>query len=149
MPTQSQYASPEQLNALSITDARFDEFPIASITAHLQAASSMADQYLSSQFDLPLSEWDMMLTKAVCDIAAKELFSQFGYNPNAPGDFNIQRRFDEAMKWLGQVARQEVHPQYLDSSSSTPSAGPFVSSNSTVGFGQDPGVSAIIIKVGN
>jgi len=142
---QPQYATIEQLVALSLTPASAAKFTTDAMTANLQAASSRADLYLSSQLELPLSQWDMILTKAVCDIAAKELFSQFGYNPAAGGDANMQRRFMEAVEWLKQVSKQELrldsNPNYVDSSSGSPKAGPMAISNSPVGFGFTAGTN--------
>lgn len=140
--SQSQYATIEQFLALSLTAASFSKFAIdgyAAITANLQAASSKADLFLSGQLVLPLQSWDMNLTKAVCDIAAKELFAQYGYNPGANGDVNFQRRYIEAMDWLKAVSKKELrldsNPNYVDSSSGQPAAGRMAVSNLPVGFG--------------
>lgn len=141
---QSQYAQPENLVKLSVSQGTYNDWlnepnALAIINAELQKASSDADSFLASQFDLPLQSdgYDMALTGAVCDIAAKRLYNRFGYNFNAPIDALIENRYKEAIDWLTKISREELKPQYTDSSGSPSSqnAGPFVLSNPGVGFG--------------
>lgn len=140
----AQYASAEQLLALSLTPAAYGRFTaegtsLASVNAQLQAASGIANDWISSQFVMPLTQWGMSLTKAVCDIAAYELFIQFGFNPNALADKNIETRYKSAMEWLYKISRKEIrldsNPDYIDSSAGIPAAGPMVISNLPIGFG--------------
>ncbi len=135
---QSKYCNAEQFLALSVNPAQYDRFNSinpGAIDAMLLAMSSKADLYLTEQFDLPILEWDMQLTKSVSDMTAYELFISNGLAPmDSNADRNIRIRNDEAISWLMHVSRKELHPNYVDSSSSAINAGPFVASNPPVGF---------------
>lgn len=140
---QSQYATIQELTSLAITQQAASRFGSGAMTAALQAASSEADAYISSQFVLPLEVnppgWKMDLTLAVCNIAAYRLYSQFGFNPAAPADELIRRRYESAIEYLKKVANQEIHPQWVDSSGSTSESvaeGPYIESDPAVGFTQ-------------
>src|SRR5678810_1386593 len=112
---QSQYAELADIKLLAITSQAADRFGTPAINAALQAASSEADSYIASQFTLPLitspQGWDMSLTIAVCNIAAYRLYSQFGFNPNAPADQLIVNRYKDAIAWLGQIRDEKIFPQ--------------------------------------
>lgn len=139
-PTPSQYADATQIQLLALTPAAYARFESAisgspgSTIAALQAASAEADGYLTSQFQLPLVQWDMALVRAVCCMAAKSLYDQFGYNANAPIDQLIERRYQQAIEWLSQVAAETVTPAYIDSSGDGEPAGLYVISDQPVGF---------------
>lgn len=142
----SQYATTAQLQLLAITPAAFARFEAASAgctTAAIQAASSIADASLTSQFVLPLQTspqgWDMALTMHVCAVAAWLLYNQFGYAPMAPGDDLIAKRYERALEWFDLIGKKTVNPLYIDSSGLTPgadTAGDFVITDSPVGFTQ-------------
>ena len=138
---QPQYAQIADLESLSITVAAGTRFGDAAMTACLQAASSIADTYLASQFTLPLQTtptngWDMGLTLHVSNIAAWLLYNQFGYSPMAPGDDLVVKRYQSALDWLALIRDQKIHPQYIDSSASGVAVeqGPFIISDPPVGF---------------
>lgn len=144
MPTQSQYATPAQIQQLAITPAVYARFEASSpgcVVAALQSASSIADSYLPSQFTLPLQVspqgWDMSLTMYTCWIAAWMLYNSFGFSPQAPLDELIIKRYESALDWLAQIRDKKIFPQYIDSvnaSSSDPEQGAFVISDPPVGF---------------
>jgi phage gp36-like protein len=138
---QSQYADESQLISLSITQAAATRFGNTAVTAALQAASSIADSYINSVFVLPLQTspqgWDMSLTLAVCNIAAYLLYNQVGFNPNAPQDQLIVKRYNDALTWLQAISDEKQTPNWIDSSGASPqsqAAGPFVVSDPPVGF---------------
>jgi phage gp36-like protein len=93
---QSAYATIAQIQILSITQAQTTRFGVPAMTAAIQAASSICDSYIASQFQLPLITspigWDMSLVMATCAIAAYILNNQAGYNPGAPIDETIKTR---------------------------------------------------------
>lgn len=138
---QSQYGQISDLQTLSITAAAGARFGNTAMTAALQAASSLADSYLVSQFTLPLAAspqgWDMSLTLHVCNVAAYLLYNQFGYNPGAPADAMVVTRYQSAIGWFEQVRDKKIFPQFVDSSGSsdgTPNEGAFIISDDPVGF---------------
>lgn len=139
--SQSQYATTTELQQLAITPAAGVRFGSTAMDAHLQAASSIADSYIASQFELPLvtdpQGWDMSLTVAVCNIAAYRLYSQFGFNPNGQNaDEWIVQRYRDAILWLEQIRDKKIFPQWSDSGSgpTEQEAGPYVDSDIPVGF---------------
>lgn len=139
MVSQSQYATTAQLASLSLTAQAAARYGNASMNAALQAASSRADTYLTSQFTLPLTSWDMQLTRVVCDMAAFDLARQYGLNPAAPDFKAIQSLFDGSLAWLQQVRTQELTPQYEDSGSApgnVEEGGPFVITATTRGYSE-------------
>lgn len=143
---QSQYATTAQIQTLAITPAayaRFEALSPGSTTAALQAASSMADTFLTSQFVLPLQTspqgWDMVLSLHVSNIAAYFLYSQFGFSAGAPGmDQLITQRYDRACAWLDEIGKKTVTPLYNDSSGAgatgADTAGDFTITDDPVGF---------------
>jgi phage gp36-like protein len=137
--TQSQYATTAQLTALSLTPQAGQRYGDAAMNAALQAASSRADTYLASQFTLPLTSWDMQLTRVVCDMAAYDLARQYGLNPSAPDFKAIESLSAGSMGWLQQVRTQEITPQYEDSGGSpgnVEEGGPFVVTATTRGYSE-------------
>jgi len=137
---QSLYAQVADLTVLSITTADGSRFGDDAMLASLQAASSICDSYLVSQFTLPLQVdpqgWDMSLILNVCNIAAYLLFNQFGFAPTAPGDDLIVKRYNDAIEWLKQIRDKQIFPNFLDSSTNTGTdeAGAFIVSDPAVGF---------------
>lgn len=136
-PTPSQYATATDIQRLALTPAayaRFEAGAAGSVVAALQGSSGEADSYLASQFVLPILTWDMALVRAVCWMAAKYLYDQFGYNPGAPVDKLIEDRYKLAIAWLDKISNKKLFPQYVDSSTGTTDAGPWVISQPPVGF---------------
>ena len=138
---QSQYAQISDLSTLAITAAVAARFGDTAMTAALQAASSIADSYIASQFVLPLAlspqGWDMSLTLATVNIAAYLLYCQFGFNPAAPADKLIVERYERALAWLKLIADKTIFPQWVDSSPDAVGAdraNQFINSDPPVGF---------------
>lgn len=138
---QSQYATSADLQSVAVTNATAGRFGQVAIDTALQAASSIADSYIASQFTLPLATspqgWDASLTLAVCNIAAYLLYCQFGFNPAAPADKLIEERHNRALDWLGQIRDQKIFPQWTDSSGDATAPledGPYVRTDIAVGF---------------
>ncbi len=127
------------MQLIGVTPAAAARFGSSAVTACIQAASSIADSYLASQFTLPLQTspqgWDMSLTRAVCHIAAYFLYAEYGFNPSsANADQMVKARYDNAIGWLEQIRDEKIFPQWTDSSSSTPAAGDYIVSDEPVGF---------------
>jgi hypothetical protein len=141
---QSQYATDAQIQQLAITPAAYARFEAAApgcVTATLQAESSMADTFLSSQLVLPLQTapqgWDMALTLVVCYRAAFTLYFTFGFNPASPDWQVMTQRKEWADKWLDGVSNSIITLNYADSSGmavDADRAGDFVISDAPVGF---------------
>lgn len=139
---QPQYADTSELQSLAITAAAATRFGSTAMTAQLQAASSIADSYLSSQFILPLQTspqgWDMLLKLIVCKIAAANLYRQFGFmGAQAPADEAILEGEKWAMGQLDAIGKKTLTPNWVDSSGQAVDAdhaGDFITSDEPVGF---------------
>jgi phage gp36-like protein len=103
------------------------------LQAGLDAASTLADDYIGPRGQLPLQlPYPPSLVIAVCQIAAYEILSVRGLNPAANGDTNLRDRRDDAMRWLEQVRTQQISPAFVFSPEVRANAHqqPFVSSKS-------------------
>jgi phage gp36-like protein len=78
-------------------------------TEQLAATTELASGILAARFDLPITSWGGDLTQAVCKIAAYEILSVRGFNPDGD-DKNVRDRYDDAMKWLADVAAGRITP---------------------------------------
>lgn len=117
----SSYATPDDLVALGVSSAAVAGFTAAQQQAALDAASDVADGYLRSRFQLPLvAPYTSDLKRAVCAIAAFDLLTVGGFNPEPGGDEVIAKRADDARAWLRDVADGRVTPALTDSSSASP-----------------------------
>lgn len=112
---QVQYATAADLQALAITQAAAARFGPTAIDACLQAASSLIDSYISAQFQLPLTAWDMGLTLQCCNIARFMLYRQVGFNPSSGGDETTVNAYNDAIAWLENVRDEKIHPQWTAS----------------------------------
>lgn len=83
----------------------------------LDAASSLADSYLRGRYTMPLVSWGDDLRRAVVGIAVYDLMSNRGFDEQ--GDAQIRKKYDDAIAWLKEVARNQAHPEILDSSGSS------------------------------
>ena len=133
---QAQYATVDDLKKFGIPKPAADFFGTSAMDSALQAASSIADSYLASQFVLPLTSWDASLRLQVCNIATYLLYNQFGFSNDKPGDELAKRRYTDALAWLEKVQESKIEPQFTDSSGVTSgeAAGAFVVSDAPVGF---------------
>lgn len=112
------YATTADLTKLAIPAEALVGIVAADQDAALAAASSLADSYLASRFSLPLTKWGDDLRRAVCLIAAYDLMTRRGYNPEG-GDANLRLRYDDAIRWLERVADGRIAPAVTDSATST------------------------------
>lgn len=86
----------------------------------LDSAAEKALGFLASRGNLPLVGWGTDLTQAICHLAAYDLLSRIGYNPDDGADKNFILKNEAALKWLLQIARGEVTPPSLIFSTSVP-----------------------------
>ena len=106
----ARYATPEDLTLLSLPANAMSSITDAEQQAALDAASDEADSYLGSAFRLPLNEWGMDLRQHVCSIAALRLMNHRGYNPQAGANDTIRLCYEDAIRWLENIARGRVKP---------------------------------------
>lgn len=111
----TQYAQLADLAMLGLNASVLSQIPTATQSATLLAASSVADSYLQSRYDLPILTWGQDLVRAVCHIAVNDLLATRG--GIASGDSNIVANKDAAIAWLDEVGKGTQTPAYLVDSS--------------------------------
>lgn len=100
----SAYASRADLTRFGISAAALTSVSTDTQDAALEAASRVADSYLRSRYTLPLTGYGDDLKRAVCAIAAWDLLSTRGYDPQRGGDEAVRLRTDAAMSWLKDIS---------------------------------------------
>lgn len=103
------YANLDDLDTHGMPSAALASIAATKRADALSAASDTADGKLAVAYDLPLSAWGVDLTAAVCKIAAYELLSVRGFNPDG-ADQNVRTRYEDALRWLDQVAAGRAVP---------------------------------------
>jgi phage gp36-like protein len=136
----TQYATAADLASLGLSAQALSVITLDEQNEALLGASNDADGYLGSKFILPLISWGTDLKRAVCQLAAYDLLSQRGYNPEAGGNVTIRDRAKDARDWLKQVAANKIRPVVVDSSTN-PSGTP-AGEAGTTGFAYSVGAPA-------
>lgn len=97
----SQYATAAQFYSLGL---RQDAVPTgADVDTVLQACSGMVDgaAAASGRYTPPFTTWSMEITLVVCKLAAYELLSVEGFNPDGNNhDRTVLERWRQAQAWL-------------------------------------------------
>lgn len=99
-----------QLSAIPtavLTELETDE--PGTIAVAIDAATSDANGYLASRYELPLSSPGKDVKQRVADIAAYRLMSRHGYSATN-SDEDIRQRYEDAVAWFKDVARGLVTP---------------------------------------
>lgn len=105
-------------------------------------ASAEANSYLGDKLNLPLAplqvppavaQYDRMLVRCVCKIAAWNCLCLRGFNPDNAGDQVVRVGYDDAIKWLTRVANGQATIAVMQTP--TPSLQPNVSTNVQRGWG--------------
>ena len=104
------YATPSDLARLGVAAAALSDVPVPDQEAALDAASRLADSYLARRYRLPLVSWGDDLKRAVALIAAYDLIAVRGFAPEG-ADEHLRLRYEDAIRWLEQVAKGEVEAQ--------------------------------------
>lgn len=115
----TRYATTTDLTRLGLPSTALSGVAAEAQEDALDAASSLADGYLSSRFGLPLSAWGDDLRGCVCKLAAYDLMVTRGYSPEAGRDDQLRLRHEDAMRWLRDVASGIVAIQGVTDSTPT------------------------------
>lgn len=97
------YANRTDLTRFGISANALTNVSTEAQDAALEAASRVADSYLRSRYALPLTGYVDDLKRAVCHVAAWDLLTTRGYDPNRGGDEAVKLRHDTAIAWLKDV----------------------------------------------
>jgi len=98
------YCTRDDLTAVGVNANALRDVPGASVTSAIAMASDLIDSYLRVQFALPLASAGAELKRAAAIIAAYDLMSARGYNPNEPEDSPLRKRYEDVIAWLEKVA---------------------------------------------
>ncbi len=120
----SSYATVAEFNVHGI---RPEAIPPAIVDADkiaaIEAASLVADSYLSSQFHMPIITWGTDLTRAVCAIAAYELVaSLLVFQPDPATNQVLTDRAESARSWLKDISAGRARPNVVDTAPSAKTA---------------------------
>ena len=143
MPVQSstQYATQTNLAQLGLIGGVLTSISGTIQDAALVAASAIADSYLQSRYDLPLTNWGQDLVRVVCQIAAYDLLTSKGFNPATGPDENIRQRYLDALAWLQEVSQGKQTPAYVvDSSTGSGSLPPVSPTDGSVALSTGGGL---------
>lgn len=114
---QSQYLTLSEYGDLSLLPAALGSISDDVKTARIKARSSWADSYLAAAYKLPLTAWEDDLQNAVAMAVDWDLMCRRGFNPDAGADVAIRQRFEDAERWLKDVAGGKATAMVTDSSS--------------------------------
>jgi phage gp36-like protein len=123
----SSYATPNDLGIYGLSSSVVEELDPSDVQEKLDAASSTADGYLSTHYTLPIVvPYPASLIDAVCRIAAYNLLSVRGYNPEGQAE-QIRLRYEDAIRWLEGISAGRIAPgDIIDSTGRGDEGGPFV-----------------------
>lgn len=107
------YVTPAQLPSYGVQAAALNRVANDVQAASCLAASTRADSMISQRYPLPLVAFDFDLVLPVAHIAIWLCLSNVGRNPEAGYDDQIDRRYEQAMEFLGQVQRQSANLNVL------------------------------------
>lgn len=127
------------LGNLGVASARIATVADDKKQANLDAASDLIDGYLSRQQPFPLiPPYPRDVIKAECIIAAVEILDNIGWNPQAPAELTLQKKYDWLFStWLPGVAKGDIGPNFVgyDPEINDPS-GPDVISSTQRGYSE-------------
>lgn len=103
------YASRTDLTTHGLSSAAIGSISTTAQDAALDAASRVADSYLRARYAVPVTGYGVDLTRAVCSIAAWDLLSVRGFDPQRGGDEAVRLRAEDALRWLRDVSSGKAH----------------------------------------
>lgn len=99
------YATIDDLTSLALTPEAVKRMPVAQLDAILAQCSRTANMYLGQRYQLPLVAHGADLTQIVCALAAYQIMTVRGWNPENPADRGIVQLRNDALALLKEVAR--------------------------------------------
>ena len=121
------YATSTDLAQVGLSATLTASVPGGDITAALDRASSWCDGYLRKAYTLPIVGTTGDLTRAVCMIAAWDILSaQVGFDPESAQNGVWRLRYEDAIRWLTDVAAGRIDAGLTDSTASTDENAPGV-----------------------
>lgn len=112
----------------------FDGLSDATIDAALVWASGVALSYLRKRYKPPLVSWGEELKSAVGEIAQWKLLARRGIRPGSGNNEIAEKRYDDAIAWLRDVAKGLVEVDCVDSTPSVEEDGSQAASDTPISF---------------
>ncbi len=106
------YATAADLASLGLPAAALAAVSSDDQTAALADASSLIDSYLAPRFDLPLSAVPAQLKGICCKLAAFDVLRKRGFNPGSVDAETVRLSYEDAMRWLRDVAAGRATPAF-------------------------------------
>lgn len=103
------FANLDHLEGLGIPAVALGTVTPSKRVEQLAATTEVASGILAGRYTLPIVGWGIDLSQACAKIAAYELLSVRGLNPDGD-DKNVRDRYDDAMKWLSDAAAGRISP---------------------------------------
>lgn len=95
----------EEFLQLGMASDALASIPSQTRAAVCSAASDLALSYVAKRYATPLVSYGDDLKRAIAHIAAWDALALRGFSPVAGSDASIERRHDNAIAWLRDVAR--------------------------------------------
>lgn len=138
-PAITEYADLDDAEPFVLNRSLVESFPVDDRHEAIRGASRLIDSYLRSRFKLPLTQIGEDIRRACWTIAAYDLMSSRGFNPESnAAQENLRRRYDDTIRWLERIADGRAVPDVTDSSSGAQEgvapAGPRITSASQRGW---------------
>ena len=107
----TRYAETTDFARLGLPAAATTGIATASLNAALDAFGAVIGGYLQARgYTLPLTSWGDDLRRCNCLGAAWDVLRVRGYDPQANNDEAVRLGFEDAMRWLRDVAAGKVTP---------------------------------------
>ena len=104
----AQYATSTDLATLGLPAAALVNIPAGTQNEFLTKASGLIDSYLRAQHKLPLAApYPDEIIRVCVVLSAYDLIQYRGYNPDEY-DANFRLRYEDAVRWLEQLAAGTV-----------------------------------------
>lgn len=110
----TQYATLADLESVGLPPLALQGRSDEQKTQALIDASAMVDSYLSTRFTLPLTTFGRDIVRATLAIVAYDLLYVRGFQPGANDSDATKTRYDDAVKWLRDVAGGKATPAFAD-----------------------------------
>lgn len=128
------YASPADIVAHAVPERSIEDLTATQRADALISSSDMAEGYLSSAYELPITAWPEDLRSAVARVAGASLFRIRGADPQGP-DAIVFDGESKAIQWLDRIANGRLKPPgIVDSTPDATEGGSYLYTNTKRGW---------------
>jgi phage gp36-like protein len=133
------YSTPEEFDQLGLPAVALDG--VADTSPWRDAAAGRINTYLRGRYSLPLvAPYPPEIIEAECAIAAYLFLSRRGFDPEAGANQNVVTRYEDAMRWLRDLAAGVLNLSLAsDATPAVADGGPIVRSSARCSTGRTCG----------